>query len=168
MDDSRIKQVSSLLETFFDKKTLSEAKNYVGLINAWPSIAGVRLSDHAKPVDIRHGALLIEAEHSGWIQLLRIEQESILREITRRYPELEISSLSIRVGNAEADKESKGEETRACEPREAPRAGLGSDPIAGAEIEGLPGDLVRVFEKIKKNIGADDSTTEPPRKGFGD
>lgn len=104
MDDSRAKSVSQLLSAFFDEKTLQRGEKYAEFSRSWRSIAGDRLADHSKPSDIRHGVLLIETDHSGWIQLLQLKQERILAEIVKRYPELEIHGLAFRIGYGEGDK----------------------------------------------------------------
>jgi hypothetical protein len=177
MEDSRIKQVSQLLGTYFDKKTLAAAKDYVGFLDSWPMIAGQRLSDHSRPVDIRHGMLIIETDHSGWIQLIRLEQERILREISRRFPELEVTAMSIRIGNEEkrfpGEESIAGNETRhgldaaptedispvetTSSQNSVPEWAEMDDTEEGAgkrrtRFSEIPPELKDMFDRIKKNI----------------
>ena len=104
MDDSRVKKASELLSAFFDSEIAAKGASYVELSDSWRSIAGTRLGDHSQPKEIRHNMLIVEAVHSGWIQLLQLHQEKILAEVQRRYPDLGIKSISFVIGNGQASR----------------------------------------------------------------
>jgi hypothetical protein len=97
MGDSRIKDVSALLSSFFDKDKLRQGERYSGFFASWPSLVGDRLAAHSRVVDIDKGLLIIEAEHPGWIQLLQIRQSSILADVARQYPELALRGIVFRL-----------------------------------------------------------------------
>lgn len=176
MDDSRAKSVSQLLSAFFDEKTLQRGEQYLQFSRSWRSIVGDRLADHSKPADIRHGILLVETDHSGWIQLLQLKQERILGEIKKRYPELEIHGLAFRIGYGERDQLPAHKEiTNASSGRDTPeleeamereklenqkaeiqnnaeQSQKSSKCDKTAENSQLPDFLLKKFEHIRQNI----------------
>lgn len=97
MDDSRIKDVSSLLRAFFDDETAKKGGRYAEFFSSWKGIAGDRLAAHSKVADIDHHNLIVEAEHPGWIQLLQLRQSEILAAVSRRFPELELRGIIFRL-----------------------------------------------------------------------
>lgn len=180
MADSRIKSASELLSAFFDKEIAQKGELYAGFGRAWKAIAGARLGEHTRPVDIRHGVLLVEAEHQGWIQLLQLRQDSILEEIQKKFAALEIRSLAFRLGAAGAprprDPSPRGPGPRA--ENEGIAAGEGAGPAAAAGpaapaaagegspsgraekaarrpggASALPPDMAAAFGRIRDNIG---------------
>jgi len=79
-----------------------KGEDYVGFSRSWKSIAGSRLGEHSHPADLRHGLLIVEAEHQGWMQLLQLQQDRMLEEIQRKFPDLEITGMAFRLGKAAA------------------------------------------------------------------
>lgn len=153
MADSRIKSVSELLSAFFDQETVRKGELYSGFGHSWKTIAGTRLGEHSRPVDIKHGILIIETEHQGWMQLLQLQQDRILEETRKRFPDLDISGIAFRLGNPGAPVPAPGSGptwlgTAAPSSLPVPPPGR----IPGKEGE-LPADLVAMFARIKKNIG---------------
>ena len=57
---------------------------------------GERLAGNTRVVDLKNGILLIETDHSGWIQYLRTYQKFILNGLKKELPDLKISSLAFR------------------------------------------------------------------------
>lgn len=58
---------------------------------------GERLAGNTRVVDLKNGVLLVETDHSGWIQYLRMYQKFILNGIRMNLPELKITNLAFRV-----------------------------------------------------------------------
>ncbi|MFZ3110057.1 MAG: DUF721 domain-containing protein [Rectinemataceae bacterium] len=163
MADSRIKSVSDLLSSFFDKDLFKESQQFSGFGRSWKAIAGARLGEHSHPADIRHGILIVETEHQGWTQLLQLQQDRILGEIQRRFPDLKIRGIAWRLGN---------EAGTALPPVSPPGAEAAARVLATAgtlataeqneaeialdkkamEKRGLPPDMVATFARIRKNI----------------
>ena len=52
---------------------------------------------HSWIMDFRNNMLLVEADHPGWIQILKTKQKELLLAANRRYPELGIKSISFRL-----------------------------------------------------------------------
>ncbi|HUW39890.1 MAG TPA: DUF721 domain-containing protein [Rectinemataceae bacterium] len=99
MDDSRIKNISSLLTAFFDHETVRQGKRYADVFGGWRQIAGERLAAHSKIVEIERDFLIVEAEHPGWIQLLQLRQSELLASVQRRFPELSLRGIAFRLGH---------------------------------------------------------------------
>ena len=97
MADSRIKDVSSLLSSFFNEDKLRRGERYSDFFNSWSSLVGSRLAAHSRIADVEKGILVVEAEHPGWIQLLQLRQSDILDEAAKRYPELGLKGIAFRL-----------------------------------------------------------------------
>ena len=165
MADSRIKTVSELLSSFFDQDMVKKGELYSGFGNSWKVIAGSRLGEHSKPADIRHGILIVETEHQGWMQLLQLQQDRILEEIQRRFPDLKIRGIAFRLGEsgvpAGASASMPGRVSGLRPPESAPESAAekevekeaekAMDEKAGQETK-LPQDMVAMFARIRKNI----------------
>jgi hypothetical protein len=82
------------------KKILTEEKGNQGMMyyrffSGWERIVGRKLFGHTKIADIKNHSLLVEVDHSGWMQILRLNERHILKKIKKYYPELEIHSIKI-------------------------------------------------------------------------
>ena len=58
---------------------------------------GERLAGNTRVVDLKNGVLLVETDHSGWIQYLRMYQKFILNGLKMNLPNLKITNLAFRV-----------------------------------------------------------------------
>ena len=161
MADSRIKSVSELLSSFFDQDLVKKGELYSGFGRSWKTIAGSRLGEHSRPVDIHRGILIVEAEHQGWMQLLQLQQDKIMEEIGRKFPDLKISGIAFKLGDP-AKPGAPAATVLASLPRESlQESRLPTAPEYETEKEAnekiggkgsLPPDMVAMFARIKKNI----------------
>jgi hypothetical protein len=167
MADSRIKSASEILSAFFDRDLVKQGEYYALFDRSWKNIAGARLASHSRPTEIRHGVLFVETEHQGWMQLLQLQQDRMLDEIQRRFPDLGVRSLAFRLGNAEGldrdfrrkDAVGKAQSTETPAAPAAPPVAAAepsaADPLVASPARSsspLPGDIRDLFEKIRKNI----------------
>ncbi|MGA2546795.1 MAG: DUF721 domain-containing protein [Rectinemataceae bacterium] len=102
MDDSRIKDISSLLSSFFDVDKQSRGEQVSSFFDSWSSFVGPRLAAHSRVSDVDKGLLVVEADHPGWIQLLQLRQSDILENVARRYPELKLRGIIFRLAGPAA------------------------------------------------------------------
>jgi hypothetical protein len=145
MGDSRIKDVSSLLSSFFDEDKLRRGERYSDFFSSWPALVGSRLAAHSRVADVDKGFLVVEAEHPGWIQLLQIRQSSILESVAHRFPELGLRGIVFRLSR-------QGGPVRMQAPseEEAARDKEGSaEPEAGAPASQEPSPGEAATENIK-------------------
>ena len=57
---------------------------------------GDRLAGNTRVIDLKKGILLVEVDHPGWIQYLRMYQKFIITGIKRELPELKINTMAFR------------------------------------------------------------------------
>ncbi len=106
MEDSRIKNISSLLSAFFNNETIRQGRHYAEVFGAWKQIAGERLAAHSRVVEIEKGFLIVAAEHPGWIQLLQLRQTELLDSVRIRFPGLALRGIVFRLENGDAPSKS--------------------------------------------------------------
>lgn len=99
MDDSRIKDVSSLLRAFFDEEQIRRGGQYSSFLATWKTLVGERAAGHSRIADIERGNLVIEADHPGWIQILQLRQSEILKSARDRFPELSLRGIVFRLSS---------------------------------------------------------------------
>ena len=58
---------------------------------------GERLAGNTRVIDLKNGVLLVETDHPGWIQYLKMYQKFILTGLKMNLPNLKITSLAFRV-----------------------------------------------------------------------
>jgi hypothetical protein len=141
MDDSRIKDVSSLLRAFFNEDRLRKGGEYVRFFSAWADIVGERDAAHSRIRDIDRGILLVEVEHPGWIQLLQLRQHDILAAAQARFPELGLRGIAFRLGGEAWEPVSTGDKRGRPGPFGPDNASI---PAANDEEEPSPHEKTHV------------------------
>ena len=63
---------------------------------------GERLAGNTRIIDLKNGILLIETDHSGWIQYLKFYQKFIITGLKREIKDLKISSFAFRLSGSDA------------------------------------------------------------------
>lgn len=114
-DGPHSKKASDVLNAFMDQFHVDNAEAHVGFYSSWRDIVGLDLAAHVKPVDIKNGSVILEVDHPGWMQRLQMKKRSIVRDIGRRFPELGVTNLYMRVGSPDAAGAERG--LRPAEPR---------------------------------------------------
>ena len=94
-DRDEFSRAGDVLKNVFDKIVPDEAENYSRFFSGWDKIVGPELSMHVRPKEIINGSLILETDHPGWIQRMRMNQERYLKDIQKSYPELEIRKLRV-------------------------------------------------------------------------
>ena len=151
-----MRKVDDLLQQFLDRIGQSDGAPYVGLFRGWREIVGDRIADHTEPVDIRGSALIVEADHPGWVQMVMMSQARILRQLKRRYPQLGITGMHIRVAGdrAAAGAGAGGGQEEASAAPVVPPA-----PPSADETEALEriddSDLRDGLERLRQSLGED-------------
>jgi predicted nucleic acid-binding Zn ribbon protein len=96
MDDLRARKASEIIGTILSPDVAAKAGSWSRFFGSWERAAGERLSAHSRPVDVRNGIVIVEADHPGWVQLLQLDQKRILDAIKRSFPELEITGIAFK------------------------------------------------------------------------
>lgn len=121
---------------------------------------GERLAGNTRVIDLKNGVLLVETDHPGWIQYLRMYQNFILNGIKRAIPELNISSLAFRLAGSDYNlKETYDEQLEKAKTKMNEKLEKEEKLLNQIESEkkdkkesSLPPELNQIFESLKKTI----------------
>lgn len=96
MSKEFVKASDVLLKVFdaIEKNDLEQANK---VVSCWREIIGDKIYSHSRIIDIDKNLLIIDVDHSGWSQQILFKKGSILRQINKAFPELEIKNLALRV-----------------------------------------------------------------------
>ncbi len=92
-------KASDLINGFFDKETQQKSS----LLTVWGKVVstvrsnGTQLADHSRVIDYKNGTLLVEADHSAWIQILQINKKYIINGLKCSIPQLEIRNMMFKL-----------------------------------------------------------------------
>lgn len=79
------------------KKTLCSIKGTGSLLKPANQYEGQNLYTHSRIIDLKNGVLLVEADHPGWIQLLQMHKNYILKGLQKASPNLKINTIAFRL-----------------------------------------------------------------------
>jgi hypothetical protein len=100
-----MKTAGDILSALFDEGFVKKAHEYSKLFASWADITAkngiTAAADHSSIKDLDDGILLIEMDHPGWKQILQTKQGKLLNDFRRRFPELNISGISLMLGRSE-------------------------------------------------------------------
>ncbi len=129
---------------------------------------GERLAGNTRVIDLKNGVLLVETDHPGWIQYLKIYQKFIINGLKMNLPDLKISSLAFRVAGEkvslsetyeqqlqesrrqmEEKLEKQEKELKKYDKKISAAAGSGTSENSGSK---LPPELLAKFDNIRKSM----------------
>ena len=122
---------------------------------------GTNLYSHSRIIDLKNGILLVEADHPGWIQTLRLYQKYILTGLKRNVPNLEISSLAFRLRGTNlelhtqlSEEKMKDDLSKRIQSEENAIKDFvpASNPV---EAKTMPENLQKILDRLKNDILAD-------------
>lgn len=90
-------KAGDLLKSFLSFYRLEGGEKYVSFFSDWKSIVGEDLACHARAVDIRRNAILVEVDHPGWMQILQMRQADILKTIRKKHPDIGVQVLHMKL-----------------------------------------------------------------------
>jgi hypothetical protein len=100
-----MKTAGDILSALFDEGFVKKAHEYSKLFNSWADITAkngiASAADHSRIKELDRGILLVEMDHPGWKQILQTKQGKLLNDFRRRFPELDISGISLMLGKSE-------------------------------------------------------------------
>jgi len=92
-----MKKASEILAKLLDENSRGKAQSYASVFRDWRDVAGLSLADHSRVYEIRHNSLFVEVDHNGWMQMLFLRKGRILGNLQRKFPELEIRDIKVRI-----------------------------------------------------------------------
>jgi hypothetical protein len=112
-----VKRAGEILSVLFDERFMEKAQGHSKLFDSWAELTAkngiAAASAHSRIKNLDRGILLVETDHPGWKQILQTKQNKLLDDYRKRFPELEISGISLMLGKYEP--QSKEEEPQPVE-----------------------------------------------------
>jgi hypothetical protein len=171
-----MKTAGDILSALFDKRFVEKARGYSKFFDSWTDITAkngiAAAGDHSQIKDLDRGVVLIEIDHPGWKQVLQTKQSKLLNDFRIRFPTLDISGISLMLGNGkprDTAKESepaykaevvqRAEDTQKPEPARKDEPAQETDAPAAAEAGKETGNsavseepVARGYEAIKDEV----------------
>ncbi len=106
--DYEIKEFSSILGGVFENLDSQNARKASDAFSVWRKVLlgiksstnpneGANLAAHSRIVDLKNGVLLIEADHPGWIELLQLRKQFILKGLSFYAKDMQVETLAFRL-----------------------------------------------------------------------
>ena len=95
-----MKKASDVLAKLLEENSRGKAHRYVSVFRDWRDVVGLSLADHSRVYEVRHESLFVEVDHNGWMQMLLLRKSRVLGNLRRKFPELEIRDIKVRVNPA--------------------------------------------------------------------
>lgn len=89
-----MKRAGDVLAELLRRARIQLDNPHSSVANSWPRIVGDDLASHARLADVDRGRMLVEVDHPAWLQLLQMQERRILSEVSRRYPQLEVTRMT--------------------------------------------------------------------------
>jgi hypothetical protein len=160
-----MKTAGNILSALFDEQFMKKAEGVSKLFDSWADITeknGIAAaSAHSRIKDLDRGILLVEMDHPGWKQILQTKQSKLLNDFRRRFPEMNISGISLMLGSQNSGESQKVEtsatavEEELLEPEQA-----AVEPVA----QGYDAIKDEEFKETLKKLGQSISAKEKKRK----
>ena len=126
---------------------------------------------NTRVIDLKNGVLLVEADHSGWIQYLRMYQNFILKGLKMNLPNLKITNLAFRVAGEKVSLSETYEQQLAKSRRqqaemierqekELKKFSPAAASSGNKNKSELPPELLAKFNNITKIISADENDSQ--------
>ena len=100
-----MKRAGEVLSAILDERMMIKARGYSSLFAFWAEAVqknGIpAAADHSRIKELDRGILLIEADHPGWKQILQTKQNKLLNDFRRRFPDMDISGISLMLSRGE-------------------------------------------------------------------
>lgn len=90
--------IGEVLDDVNQELGLKESTLLLRLQDAWPTLAGPQISEHAIPGDIRNDCLIIHVSHPIWmVQLQQFGKKEILQRVQAAFPDAGIRELRVQL-----------------------------------------------------------------------
>lgn len=91
------KKASDIVNALFQGFNDSGMRQASSFLRSWREIVGDKIAAHSRVVDVNKGCIVVEVDHPGWSQQLLFIKKRVIGELSRAFPELDISTMVIRV-----------------------------------------------------------------------
>jgi hypothetical protein len=94
-----MKRAGDVLSALFDESFMRQAGGYSALFSCWKDLTeknGIAAAgDHSWIKSMEKGIVWLEVDHPGWKQILQTKESKLLSDFQRRFPDMDISGISI-------------------------------------------------------------------------
>ena len=153
-----MKTAGDILSALFDKRFVEKAQGYSNLFDSWEDITAkngiAAAAAHSRIKDLDRGVLLVEMDHPGWKQIIQTKQGRLLNDFRSRFPEMDISGISLMLGRGSPPDETRQEaetETKA-EERPAEQRRVTEEPPVAADTNAAQGYDAIDDEEFKEKL----------------
>ena len=91
------KKIGDVLREYLRERGWLSGSPYQPLFSGWRAIAGDAVAAHAVLADVQRGFLIVDVDHPGWIQMVRLRQGSILEAARRAVPGVPLEGIRVRL-----------------------------------------------------------------------
>ncbi|MCL1932162.1 MAG: DUF721 domain-containing protein [Treponema sp.] len=161
-----MKRVGDVLSAIFDEDMMQKARGYSALFSCWKDLTEknniAAAADHSWITSLDKGMVWIEVDHPGWKQILQTKESKLLSDFRYRFPDMDISGLSIMLSRTGARPESADTESEyaadSAMPEKYPLPAP-PEPLPVAEGYNAIKDnaLKEVLMRLEKSIAAKES-----------
>ena len=97
--------IAEILIDKFGPDFMENAQSNTGLFSYWAELVAEvwphenppSVAAHSRIKELERGVLLVEADHPGCVQILQTKQVEILSAVQKKYPNLEIRSITFKL-----------------------------------------------------------------------
>ncbi|MDR2716728.1 MAG: DUF721 domain-containing protein [Treponema sp.] len=158
-----MKRVGDVLSAIFDEGLMKKVKGYSSLFSCWKDLTeknGIAAAaDHSWIKSMERGLVWIEVDHPGWKQILQTKESKLLFDFRYRFPEMDISGISIVLCHPGARSESAEDEPAAesavpeqALPPEQPETALAAGGFTAIKDGTLKDALMRLEQSIAAKV----------------
>ena len=164
-----MKTVGDILSTLFDRQFMEKAHEYSKFFDSWEDITAkngiAAAAAHSRIKDLDRGIVLVETDHPGWKQILQTKQSRLLNDFRVRFPEMDISGISLMLGCGKPQPEEETE-VKTAERRTEQNRDIEERPVMAAEPAAQGYDAVgdETFKEALKKLGQ--TVAERERKSY--
>ena len=94
-----MKRAGEVFSAIFNEGMMKKADGYSAFVSCWKDLAeknGIAAAAaHSRISSLERGLVWIEVDHPGWKQILQTKESKLLSDFRYRFPELDISGISI-------------------------------------------------------------------------
>jgi predicted nucleic acid-binding Zn ribbon protein len=85
------------LETLLDDLGSAPVESTASLLDRWPEVVGRERAEHTRPVGVRHGVLVVQADDPAYAESLAWEERLVLQRLASLVGEGVVTGLTVRV-----------------------------------------------------------------------
>ncbi len=88
-----MKKAAELIEQVFQSISFDDHKEVISLFSSWEELAGTNIASHSRIYDLEGTSLIVHVDHPGWLQLIDMKKNQILRNIKKEFPDLAVERI---------------------------------------------------------------------------